>query len=241
MAGSQVERHRLLDLSRKAQSDDAALGQLTQWILNAKSIELSEAVDDRIWEGALNHACQLAGRFREKLPLETLDNFDASTGKKLKTLAKAACTDEQALKELARAFYILTTGQKETPSLKKVKDVPAWLSSLQNARKLAKMSQDSVSNWLKSQYPKISQTKRLGFLELAGHAAESPKAQQLLAVELYRLFEAGTPIKIPAGYYETSTVQFAELAHRWVGQMRSLKAETELISNHISALEKRLP
>ena len=244
MAKNQAERHQLLSLSRQARGDDTALTKLTEWLMRSKPIALSAESDDlAAMHLAISEACQYARRHPRgyRRGIEVLPNFyDAATAKKLEALAISARTNNESLKNLARAFYTLSTGRNEAPSFQKIKDLPAWLASLENAQKLVKMGPKAATKWFLERYPRLSQAKRTGLIELTNHGAESSKAQQLLAVELYRLFEAETPVKVPKGYYETSTFEFTEAATRLAKKVKAHILDSQNLDRRIGALEKRL-
>ena len=250
LAGSQAERHQLLNLTQQARDDDKALGQLTEWIQRAKKpVALSEQIDSEAWVHALTTACQLAGRCRRLtraseafMEADVFEGRDVATKEKLKVLADSARTDEESLKQLARALYSLSTGDAEAPSLSQVKNVLLWIKALQSTYKLASLDRQKAAKRLKNLFPNLPSTKLTGLLDVVDSAGESAQAYDLLSVEIYRLLEEKhPPIEVPEGFHDITTVQLSELAHSWVGRMRGLRAESKRLHEHISALEKRLP
>ena len=248
MAGSQAERHQLLGLMQQARDDDAALERLAQWILKAKPVTLSEKIDGEAWEDALRRACRLAGRCQQReilMPSEEDDigGYDKPTIEKLKALAESARTDEESLKQLARALYSLDTGHDKAPSLAKVNDVSLWLKALQSTNELVRLDRQKAprqkaTKRLKHQFPNLPSAKLTGLLEVIERAGESAQAYDLLSVEIYRLLEEKHPaIEVPSGFHDTSSVQFAEDLAKGMRRAREL---SERITNSLVALNRRV-
>ena len=248
MAGSQVERRQLLVLMQQARGDDAALARLAQWIVQGKPVclALSEKIDGEAWEDALRRACRLARRCQQRqisMPSETddIESYDKSTIEKLKALADSARSDEEALKQLARALYSLSTGDTKAPSLAKVNDVALWLKALESTNNLTGLSVDrqKAAKRLKHLFPNLPPAKVTGLLDVIERAGESAQAYDLLSVEIYRLLEEKyPPVEVPEGYHDTSTVKFSETARQLTEDMRRARGLSERTTNSVIALSR---
>ena len=197
---------------------------LAQYLMNQQPITLAEVdeLDEKVWEGALNEACELCGRFRAQPYLEALpDRFGQKMAKKMIKLAKAGRTDEAPLKELVQLLYQHRTGRTEAPTMDNIDNVPGWLTAMQQAQELAKLDQEAVPIWLKTQFPKLAVAKAAGLTELAGTAFDDPSARKLLTIELYKLIQVKKPVKIPEGYYSSAEVQLAERRAEVRGYIRA--------------------
>ena len=230
-AGSQAERHQLLGLMQQARGDDEALTKLAEWILRAP-VALSEKTDSDAWQNALRRACRLAGRCQQRqilMPSEEDDIgvYDKSTIEKIKALADSARTDEESLKQLARALYSLDTGHDKAPSLAKVNDVSLWLKALESTNNVVSPDRQKAAKRLKHLFPNLPSAKFSGLLDVIERAEESAQAYDLLSVEIYRLFEEKYPaIEIPEGYHDTSTVKLAEDLTKGMRRARGLSERT---------------
>ena len=245
MAGGQAERHRLLGLMQQARADDAALERLAEWIKATKPVALSEKIDSDAWEDALRRACRLAGRCQQRqilMPSEEDDigGYAKPTIEKLKALAESARTDEESLKELARALYSLSTGHDEAPSLAKVGNVALWLKALEKTYELATSAdRQKATKRLKHLFPNLPSAKLTGLLEVSERASESAQAYDLLIVEIYRLLEEKhPPVEVPEGYHDKTPVQFAEDLAKGMRRAREL---SERATNTVIALSRRVP
>lgn len=247
MAGNRAERRQLLGLMQQARGDDASLGQLTEWILRAKPVVLSEKTDSDAWQNALRRACRLAGRCQQKqisMPSEEDDigGYDKTTIEKLKALAESARTDEESLKQLARALYSLDTGHDEAPSLAKVNDVALWLKALQSTYELAtSVDRQKATKRLKHLFPNLPSAKLTGLLEVSERASESAQAYDLLSVEIYRLLEEKyPPVEVPSGFHDAAPVKFSETARQLTEGMRRARELSERTTNSVIALSPRV-
>ena len=245
MAGNQAERRQLLGLMQQARSDAEALAKLAEWILKAKPVALSEKSDSEAWEDALRRACRLAGRCQQRqisMPSEEDDIgvYDKPTIEKLKALADSARTDEESLKQLARALYSLSTGHAEAPSLAKVNDVALWLKALESTNNLVSSpDRQKATKRLKHLFPNLPSAKLSGLLDIIESANESAQAYDLLSVEIYRLLEEKhPPVEVPEGYHDTTPVKFAEDLAKGMRRARGLSERT---TNSVIALSRRLP
>ena len=213
--------HRHIASARQGRTGKKALAQ---YLMSQQPISLAEAdvIDEAAWQGALSHACHLCGRFRTQPYLEALlEIYGETMARQVRALAERGRTDEAALKELVQLLYRYRTGRTEAPSMEAIDNVPGWLTAMQQAQELAKLSQEAVPNWLTKHFPKIPRTKATGLTELAAVAYDDPSARKLLTIELYKLIQTKKPVEIPDGYYSSAEVKLAEARTEVEGYFRA--------------------
>lgn len=207
-----IARGRLSTLMLRARGDNAALAELTTWIQQKTLNSLMEFREPGInidqWRSTLSWALQLTQRDSEySIDPETLftiysDRLGDKKAAALVTLAREAELDDDKLRELIKQLHALTGSPAPAPSMVKVQDLEAWTRHIVQAQELAKMSRDTVSDWIEDKHPELTPEERGNLIIRAQQASDSPDALRILAIELHRLYKAQAPLKVPSGYFD---------------------------------------